>query len=152
MTALLFLALLAQVEATDPFADAPPVEWLQNHTPYGMDITLDGKVWINTNKTGAENDFAILANDLHRALTSESIEPKVWIRGYHRRNPKVSYRETKLLVTINCRWDTLQVERRIFYSASKEAIATEGPFASDPIVPGSIGETWRKAACPKPAK
>lgn len=131
----------------DELLDAPPLDWVTQHAPFGMDVTLDGKVWVNTNRIGARDDYAILANDLHRALTSGTAQPRLWIRGYHLRNTKVKYRETKQLVTIDCARDTIWVERKLYYAADGELLATMGPYASEPVVPGSIGEGWRDAVC-----
>lgn len=152
MIAASALFIMAQATVEEPTPDGPPADWLVGHSPYGMDLTLDGKIWINTNKTGARDDYAILGNDLHRALTNRSIYPKLWIRGYHLRNPKVSFRETKQLVQIDCQRDTIQIERRLHYSASQEVVGSDGPFAADPIVPGSVGESWRRAACTPSSK
>ena len=147
MTVLGALLLLAAEQSTDAFLDSPPVDWVTAHAPYGMDVTLDGKVWINTNRTGAKDDYAILANDLYKAVTGRSSNPRLWIRGYHFRNRAVTYRETKILVSIDCLRDTIWVERKLFYAAGGELLASTGPFGTEPIVPGSIGETWRDAAC-----
>lgn len=144
LVALVFA--LAQAEP-DLKLDAPPLDWTTDHAPYGMDVTFDGKVWINTNRTGARDDYAILANDLYKAITGHSSNPRLWIRGYHLRNRGVTYRETKTLVSIDCMRDTIWVERKLYYKADGDLLATTGPFASEPVVPGSIGETWRKAAC-----
>jgi hypothetical protein len=127
--------------------DAPPLDWVTAHAPYGMDVTLDGKVWINTNPVGEKNDYAILANDLYKALSGHSSNPRLWIRGYHLRNPGVTYRETKTLVSIDCVRDTIWIERQIYYKAGGELLASTGPFTSEPVVPGTVGETWRKFAC-----
>ena len=141
------LVLLAAEPPAEPLLDGPPLEWATDRAPYGMDITLDGKLWINTNRTGARDDYAILANDLHKALTTGTDRRRLWVRGYHLKNPDVSYRETKQLVWIDCKRDTIWIERRLEYAASGDLIATTGPFSMEPIVPGSIGESWRKAAC-----
>lgn len=144
---LLMPVLLAVQPAPEFALDAPPLDWVTDHAPYGMDVTLDGKVWINTNPTGARDDYAILANDLYKALTAQSTHPHLWIRGYHRRNQKVTYRETKTLVEIDCARDRLWIERKLYYAADGDVVASSGPFASEPVVPGSIGESWRKFAC-----
>jgi hypothetical protein len=152
MIVLLAVVALTQASVQEPTLDGPPAGWLEEHMPYGADITLNGKVWINTNKVGARDDYAILANDLHRALTSGSVFPKLWIRGYHLRNPKVAYRESLQLVWIDCKSDKVSIEKRVYYSAAKETLGSDGPFAFEPIIPGSIGESWRRAACPPPAE
>lgn len=149
MIAFVGLSVLLSVQtSSEPLLDAPPLEWVMQRAPYGMDVTLDGKVWINTNRTGARDDYAILANDLYAAVKDHSMHPRLWVRGYHLKNRSVTYRETKQLVWIDCARDTIQLERKFYYSGSGELVASEGPFAADPIVPGSIGESWRKAACP----
>jgi nitrous oxidase accessory protein NosD len=141
-----FLLINAQA-AQEPVLDSPPLDWATDHAPFGMDITFDGKVWINTNKVGARDDYAILANDLYKAITASSSYPRLWVRGYHIRNKGVSYRETKQLIWIDCKADTIRIERRLFYSSTGDVIASEGPFRAEPVVPGSMGESWRKAAC-----
>ena len=98
--------------------DGSPVEWMAERAPFGMDITLDRKVWINTNPVGARDDYAILANDLYEAVTLRSVGPRVWVRGYHIKNNRVGYRESKQLVSIDCLQDTVWVQRRILYDAS----------------------------------
>jgi hypothetical protein len=147
MMLLAALTLAAQVAPDDLTLDAPPLDWTTDHAPYGMDVTFDGKVWINTNREGARDDYAILANDLYKALTAHSSNPRLWIRGYHLRNREVTYRETKTLVSIDCVRDTIWIERKLYYKANGDLIASTGPFASEPVVPGSIGESWRKFAC-----
>lgn len=146
-TLLAALLLLAPAWANDPIVDGPSDEWLKAHAPYGFDITLDGKVWVNTNTPGARDDYAILGKDLEKALSGHSSNPRLWVRGYHRRNPGVTYRETKQLINVDCARDTIWIERKLYYSADGDLITSTGPFASEPIVPGSIGESWRKAAC-----
>lgn len=127
--------------------DGSPVEWMAERAPFGMDITLDRKVWINTNPVGARDDYAILANDLYEAVTLRSVGPRVWVRGYHIKNKRVGYRESKQLVSIDCLQDTVWVQRRILYDASGYVISSDGPFASEYVVPGSVGEVWLRAAC-----
>lgn len=147
MIDLFALILTAQSVSEEPVIDGPPMEWLQQNTPFGMDITLDGKVWVNTNRTGAREDYAILGNDLYRSRMALNPYPRIWIRGYHLRNAKVAYRETKQLVNIDCKRDTVWVEKRLYYSAQRELLGSEGPYSAEPIVPGSIGESWKRAAC-----
>ena len=129
--------------------DGPPTEWLQANAPFGWDITFDGKIWVNTNPVGRRDDYAILGNDLHRAKTNASTSPRVWIRGYHARNPKVAYRETKILVSFDCERDTYWTVREIRYSASGESLGSLGPYSTEPIIPGSVAESWRDAVCPE---
>lgn len=49
---MIALALMAigQPAPDGAAIDGPPLAWSMDHAPYGADITLDGKVWINTNK------------------------------------------------------------------------------------------------------
>jgi hypothetical protein len=147
MIVIIGLALLVAEPASQPLLDAPPLDWLTARAPYGMDITFDGKVWVNTNRTGARDDFAILANDFYEAITSGDRHPKIWIRGYHFRNPKVKYRETKQLVSIDCERNTYWVERQLMYSPEGDVLATLGPFGIEPVVPGTVSESWRDAIC-----
>ena len=143
---LLAVLMLRAAPDTEPLLDGPPLDWAAAHAPYGMDITFDGKVWINTSKVGARDDYAIFANDL-KAITEGNSYPRLWVRGYHLRNKGVSYRETKQLIWVDCRVDTITVERRLFYSPAGDVIGSEGPFAAEPVVLGSAGESLRKAAC-----
>lgn len=132
---------------SDLVIDSPPTEWVAAHSPHGFDITRDGKVWINVAPIGRADDYAILANDLYKWRGSSN--PVVWMRGYHRRNAKARHRESKLLISFNCIHDQMWVQRRLYYSADGTVMASEGPFAGDPVVPGSVGEEWRDAACIK---
>ena len=113
---LLAFGLGAQSDP-DLIVDGPPTEWLAQNAPYGWDITLDGKVWVNVNPPGARDDYSIFGNDLYKVRTSGNRHPRVWIRGYHARNPKVRYRESKLLVSIDCDRDQIWTERALTYSA-----------------------------------
>ena len=145
---MLLAALLLVAQAPpDMKLDAPPLDWVTDHAPYGMDVTFDGKVWINTNRIGARDDYAILANDLYRRSRAIAATRACAIRGYHLKNRDVTYRETKTLVSIDCVRDTIWIERKLYYKAGGDLLASTGPFASEPVVPGSIGESWRKAAC-----
>lgn len=143
------LTVAALQAGPPPFAaDTPPLEWITNNAPFGMDITFDGKVWVNTNPVGMTNDYAVLAADLYKVKIANSDYPEVWLRGYHAKNPKVAYRESKLLVAIDCRRDTYFLRKVVRYDSKGEVTESSGPFASEPIIPGSIAESWRAAICP----
>jgi hypothetical protein len=144
---LLLLLAATAIQSSDLQLDGPSREWLDAHAPYGVDVTLDGKIWVNTNPPGMRDDYAILGKDLQKALDGRSSQPTAWIRGYHIGNPKVSFRETMELVTIDCMKNTIWVQKVLHYSANGELTDQSGPFGSEPVVPGSIGESWRKAVC-----
>lgn len=145
--ASLILASPALSQADDVYLDAPPKEWLLAHAPYGFDITPDGKTWVNIGRSGRRDDYAILSTDLYKALTQRSSQPRIWIRGYHIRNKKLKYRQSKQLVTIDCMRDTLWVQRELAYAPDGDIVWDKGPFNSESIVPGSVGERWRNMVC-----
>jgi len=137
MIPVVSLFLISAQSTPEPILGAPALEWVAYRATYGTDITLDGKVWVNTNRTGARDDYVILANDLYKALVVHDPQPRVWVRGYHLRNKSVSYRETKQLIWIDCKRDTIWIERKLFCSASGDLIASTGPFASEPVIPAA---------------
>ena len=147
----LFLMIAAPTSG-DALIDGPPAEWLKANAPFGFDVTFDGKIWVNTNEVGKPDDYAILGNDLYKVKASTSEYPRVWIRGYHARNPKVRYRESKMLVSIDCVRDTYWVQKDIRYDARGEVVENLGPFPTEPIVPSSYAESWQKAACPEASR
>ena len=136
-------SLLAQ-ENPDWMVDAPPMSWLAENTPFGMDITPDGQVWINVHEIGQTADYAIRAKDVFEA---EGQHPTAWVRGFHLRDKDVPFRETKTYYSADCKAQTLWQLRWVAYDADGNVFASQGSGSRDYVVPGSLGETYVKLLC-----
>lgn len=136
---------LATTAMAEPTIKAPPTDWLAANTPHGFDVTLDGNVWMNVDEVGAVDDYAILATDLYGSRGG--IWRKLWVRGYHARNPEVKYRESKHLIQLHCQNNTITVLRQIFYSLDGKIMWERRLQPQDYIIPGSHGEAVRDFAC-----
>lgn len=143
------LALLASTVPGDLIVDGPPPEWLAENAPNGFDITLDGIIWLNVGAPGRIDDYALRANDVYLAATNRSIYPKAWVRGYHLRNRKLPYRESKRQISIDCQRQTMTNLYTVYYKADGSALFTEGQRATVPVVPGTYDEAYMKRLCPK---
>lgn len=84
---LAVLALLSPLpataqSATDDLADELslyPKDWLTERSARnGMDVTLDGKIWINADYYGDRDDHALAASDLYGATGTHR---RAWVRG-----------------------------------------------------------------------
>lgn len=148
--ALIGLALAGAV-ATD--LDEPALtDFVASHSPNGFDVTLDGTIWINIAPVGQTEDYAVRATDLREASLSPYVKKyKFWIRGYFKRNPKVSYRETKSLMYIDCASETLRVDTTAYYDATGKMLWRDaaGGYAGEPIIPGTYGAHYQKLFCRK---
>lgn len=125
-------------------------DYIERHAPFGVDITRDGRMWVNLDATGASDDYAMLIDDI---LKSGPWGATVWVRGYHKRNPRVKYRTSMARYSIDCRDPRIQTLNHVTYSQDGTVISSqENRFydgAYRTIVPGSVGETWWKVACRK---
>lgn len=146
--ALVSSASIAQDEPTSEFTEeilSYPGEWLSSRAAKnGMDLTLDGKVWINADSYGDRDDYALAASDLFKATGRYR---QAWVRGYHLRNPDVPYRESKRLIHVDCqarRWST---ELVAYYNADGQAIAQSGRTTYEAVIPGTYAETWLDMLC-----
>ena len=119
--------------------------WLEEKSArYGMDITLDGKVWINMDPYGDREDYAVGASEL---LKTSGDYRKVWIRGYHAKDDRVPYRESKRLFHVGCKSETFSEVLAIFYSADGQIMDQYGPTSFQPVVPGSLAAGWMRFVC-----
>lgn len=120
-------------------------EWLEKNAPYGIDMTPDRKVWILMNSSLQGDEYAMLADDYEMR---DPKWPKAWIRGYHKANPKVSYRESRTLYHFDCLNDTYYSTYQQTYKADRSLQSVSGLRSmTSPIVPGSIAEEWHQYAC-----
>lgn len=142
MISLVALILaLAQVETA-------LLDWALERGPYGVDVTPDGSVWINVAPLGTRADYAVLADDVRRQESTSPRWRSFWVRGYHRRDPSVRYRESKAQYTINCEDRTISTNMWVAYRADGSTHSTwRGPSASEPIVPGSMGVRFQRIVC-----
>jgi hypothetical protein len=125
-------------------------DYIEHHAPYGVDITPDGRVWVNLDATGAADDYAMLVDDI---LKGGQLGATVWVRGYHKRNPRVKYRTSMARYAMDCSEPRIQTLNYVTYTADGSVVSSqENRFyagAYRTIVPGSVGETWWKVACRK---
>lgn len=144
---LLAAALLGNAPPGDLIIDGPPPEWTAKIAArYGMDITPDGKVWINADEHGVDADYSILAKDLYKASGQYRT---VWVRGDHRRDKTVTYRKSMMRITFNCKADSYSLQNRYTYGPDGSIISstTGGAFQYDPVIPGTFGESWFNYVC-----
>jgi len=122
-----------------------PQDWLTRRSAnHGMDLTLDGKVWINSDPYGDRDDYALAASDLFKATGRYR---QAWVRGYHLRNPDVPYRESKRLIHVDCsarRWST---ELAAYYDRDGRSINQSGQTAYEAVIPGTYAEAWLEMLC-----
>lgn len=150
--AVLFLALAdGQTATQDTFRDIrPEVLADPRNAPFGFDITPDETVWLNMAPVGHQVDYAVRARDfLDRKLPYVT----VWIRGYHKRDPGVRYRESKMQVSFDCQRSTYSVSYTATYKADGALWSEDRPYRpqSLPIVPGTQGANWQRFICKPPA-
>lgn len=144
--AVLALALLA-APTNAQFDDSPWLTWVAANSPYGFDITPDGTIWINLSKVGRKDDYAIRAQDLQEARTSKAKEHSFWVRGYHKLNADVSYRESKARFSVNCERETLSRSLIAYYDGEGNVLGQLGPLSPSHIIPGSYGAEYYRLFC-----
>ena len=119
--------------------------WMQKNAPNGIDITPDSKVWISMNKSIDGDEYAISAEDYE---VREYPYAKAWLRGYHKANRKVNYRESRSLYHFDCIRKTYFTSYQQTYRADRSVLSVvSSSSAVVPIVPGSIAETWSYFFC-----
>ena len=120
-------------------------EWLEKNAPYGIDMTPDGQVWITINTSIKGDQYAMLAEDYERR---DPKWPQVWIRGYHKANPKVLYRESRSLVHFYCLERSYYSSYEQTYKADRSVHSASGQRSQTlPVIPGSLAEQWMQFAC-----
>ncbi len=143
---------LVDAAAAPAFPDSPWLQWVADHSPNGFDITRDGTIWINIDPVGAKDDYAVNAEDLKRAVDERGKHPvgwpaDLWVRGYHKNNPTVSYRESKVHVHINCYSKTIRVSTAAYYDAKGTMVARMAGNGDEDIIPGTLGAEYHRIAC-----
>ena len=122
-----------------------PPEWLTSRSAkHGMDLTLDGKVWINADHYGDRDDYALAASDLFKAAGRYR---QAWVRGYHLRNPDVPYRESKRLIHVDCQTRRWSTELVAYYDGDGRSIDQSGQTAYEAVIPGTYAENWLEMLC-----
>lgn len=127
--------------------DSPWLNWVIEHSPHGFDMTPDGTLWINVSPVGNMNDYAIRAEDLRDAREAGNRKPSFWIRGFHKLNPKVQYRESKARLNLDCGNETLSTSTAAYYDADGNILGRTGPSAAEHIIPGSYGAEYYRLFC-----
>jgi hypothetical protein len=143
--AALALILLASLAAAQ--SDSPWLNWVAANSPYGFDLTPDGTIWINLAKVGQKDDYSIRAQDLQQARHSNDRNPKFWVRGEHKRNTAVKYRETKALLSIDCEHEILYRLQITYYKPDGSVLAQVGYASEGYIVPGTFGAEYYRLFC-----
>lgn len=123
-----------------------PKEWVaRKASKYGLDVTSDGRMWFNSDTYGDTVDYGVSADDL---WTVSGRYRQAWVRGYHKRDPSVPYRESLQLIHADClqkRWGSEMV---IHYDADGKMIHQDGgAWNWEPVVPRTYAETWHEAIC-----
>jgi len=146
---ILKVAIAAMLVATPVAAqtDSPWLNWVSENSPNGFDITPDGTIWINLAKVGRTDDYAIRAEDLRDGREARNRKPSFWMRGYHKRNSKVSFRETKARLTLDCEAETLSTSTTAYYGADGTLLSRTGYTPTEYIIPGTYGAEYYRLFC-----
>jgi len=127
--------------------DSPYLNWVASHSPNGFSLGSNGTIWINIAPEGQVDDYAIRAEDLLAAQTDKPNYVVFWVRGMHKNNRNVAYRESMTRYAVDCQRDEISVTQRQFYRADGGPMGSEGPFRSEYIVPGTYGEEYHRLMC-----
>ena len=123
-------------------------EWLLRYAPYGADFVPTGDrvvVWVNMAKVGERVDHSILGSDLQRR---DGYSLTTWIRGYHKRDTRVSFRTSIANVHFDCRQGTWQELSMTTFSASGKALSYSSEVQpKEAAIPGSQAYIWLEFAC-----
>lgn len=141
-------ALLFAFQPVGTSGDQP--EWpgalaTSAEAPYGY-VHDDGGEWIALQPLGeGPRDYLILARD-YRARYG--IERVAWFAVLHQRDRTVPYRVTRVQISVNCRYLTIQELFLVRWNADGTR-HSDIPYATrrDPVVPGSISETFAAKLC-----
>jgi hypothetical protein len=150
------LPIALAIAATSSIVSAEPdpwFDWVVANSPNGFDVTPDGTIWINMNKPGLRDDFAVRAGDLRDARQTSSTWPKFWVRGYHIKNKDVPYRETKSQLQIDCAGEKIATLITVQYDATGNVHSQYPGGTFGPIIPGTYGASYHRLFCqpaPKP--
>lgn len=127
--------------------DSEYLNWVAANAPHGFDVTPDGDIWINLSKVGKRDDYAVRAEDLKQARETRDKSPSFWVRGYHKRNPKVHYRESKQKFILNCRAKTISTSTLAYYDADGNLLWRQGSMLSEDIIPGTYAAEYYRLFC-----
>ncbi len=141
------LALILFAFSAAAQTDSPWLNWVAANSPHGFDMTLDGTIWINLAEEGQKDDYSIRAEDLQQARETHDRTPKFWVRGYHKRNPDVNYRETKALMRVDCEHETLDRMQLTYYKPNGDVFGQLGYASQGYIVPGTYGAEYYRLFC-----
>lgn len=123
-----------------------PKDWVAKKAArHGMDVTIDGRMWFNTDTYGDTDDYGVSADDLWAVSGRYR---KAWVRGYHKRNPALAYRESLHLIHADCAEKKWGSEMEIHYGPNGDVVhESSGPWEWSPVVPRSYAESWYNMIC-----
>lgn len=123
-------------------------EWLDTHSPYGLDLYPDGTIWISAGEGSSGTESGLLAKDV-RALAAG--KGYVWVMENHRADKTVPYRTTKSRIYFDCPDGTMSTQVTIRYMADGKVHGYERDSSifgrHDAPIPGTVGERWMELAC-----
>lgn len=122
-------------------------DWAVQNAPHGFDITPDGTIWINLAEVGRVDDYAVRAEDLHAARAAHARYPSFWVRGYHKLNTKVTYRESKAKFSLDCNRQTIFTTTIAYYDAEGNMLWRQGSTFSQDIIPGTYAAEYYRLFC-----
>jgi hypothetical protein len=123
-------------------------DWVRDNSPHGFDVTYDGTIWINIEKPGLQDDYAVRAGDLRDAREKGFLYPKFWLRGFHLKNKDVKYRETKSILQIDCKGEKIKTILHVQYDASGKILSeVREETTYQIIIPGTYGAEYHRIFC-----
>ena len=134
---LLVLFISASVSAE---SESPWLDWVAANAPHGIDITNDGTIWISLHPIGQKNDYALRAEDLFEARRLDEANPSFWIRGFHKKNTDVRWRETKARYVLDCTNERISTSVWLAYDAEGNVISETGYVSPEYIVREARGQ------------
>lgn len=135
--ALLALTVLTHVAHAQ---DADPMM-------FSMDNSYDPEEWMYVATSRSGTTRTIRAKDQSQISTTG----RVWVKDDHTKDATERARETRTLMEIDCRNETLKVMSMVAYDRNGATIKSLNvPLweqRSQPIVPQSMGDTIRRFVC-----
>lgn len=145
--AALILGLVAAPLAAQDLS-SPWLDWVKQNAPHGFDITPDGTIWLNLTEPGRTDDYAINAEDLKAAREADHSQMQYfWVRGYHKRNPKARYRESKMRYGVNCSTKQIMTTTEAYYSATGDLISRSSSIYPQDVIPGTYSAEYYRLIC-----
>jgi hypothetical protein len=141
------MALVTATQAAPPMEMTPLMKWAADHSPYGFDIYLDGKIWLSAGSSATGAKYAISAEEIFNA-SSRTVT--TWIRGDFSRDKTVPYRSSMEKITFFCDNKTMTHGTTVYYRADQTVLnQLSAKYSADDVVPGTVGEVWLELACQK---